>query len=83
MKLTEMKSYLSSHGVEEGELYTIGGLGAGEIDGIEQIDNEWFTYFSERGKKRSYVKWDNESKACEYIANRAEKLAKHYGAWRE
>ncbi|RMC37832.1 hypothetical protein [Paracoccus alkanivorans] len=53
MNIDEMQRYLSAHGVEEGELYTLGRLGGGEVDGIEKIDGKWFTYFSERGKKET------------------------------
>ena len=37
MNVREMRGYLAAHGVEDGIFYTIGGLGAGEIDGIEEI----------------------------------------------
>ncbi|WP_141693185.1 hypothetical protein [Thioclava sp. SK-1] len=75
--------YLARHGVEDGSVYTHGGLGGGEIDGIEQIDGVWYTYFSERGKKNYYRKWPDEAAAVSYIFPRAVDLAKHYGIWTE
>ena len=81
--VAEMKSYLVRHGVEDGSVYTHGGLGGGEIDGIEEIDGVWYTYFSERGSKNSYRAWPNETSAVAYILPRTEKLARQYRVWRE
>lgn len=39
--LDDMKEYLSIHGVEDGSVYTHGGLGGGDIDGIECVDGVW------------------------------------------
>ncbi|MEJ6403468.1 hypothetical protein [Yoonia sp. 2307UL14-13] len=83
MNINEMIAYLALHGVKEDEFYTIGGLGAGEIDGIEMIDGVWFTYYSERGAKRNYVQRKNEEEACAYVAERAERYAKRLGVWTE
>ena len=52
--LEEMKEYLERHSIEDGSVYTHGGLGGGDIDGTECIDGAWNTYFSERGSKNSY-----------------------------
>ncbi|WP_341486055.1 hypothetical protein [Thioclava sp. GXIMD4215] len=79
----EMKRILAHHGVEDGSVYTHGGLGGGEIDGIEQIDGVWYTYFSERGSKNSYRKWPDEAAAVSYIFLRAVSLAKQYRIWSE
>lgn len=83
MNIEKMKEYLAEHGVLEGELYTVGGLGGGEIDGIECIDGVWYSYFSERGKKRNRVERVSESEACTYIIERATQLAKDYDLWIE
>lgn len=83
MRLEEMKKYLARHGIEDGSVYTHGGLGGGDIDGIEEIDGEWYTYYSERGSKNSYKKWGGEEAAVEYILKRAEALARQYSMWRE
>lgn len=79
----KMVSFLASHGINDGDTYTLGKLGGGDIDGIEKIDGEWHTYFSQRGSKTNYKKWPNEHEACEYILRRAEKLARVYGMWKE
>jgi len=81
MNIEKMKDHLAKHGVLEGELYTIGGLGGGEVDGIECIDGVWFNYFSERGKKRNLVERASEAEACAYIIERATLLAKDYNLW--
>lgn len=77
----KMALFLSTHGIEDGDTYTLGKLGGGDIDGIEKIDDVWYTYFSQRGSKTNYKKWPNEHEACEYIVRRAEKLARVYGMW--
>ncbi len=82
MNIYEMKEYLKKHGVEDGSFYTHGGLGGGEIDGIEQIDGKWFTYFSERGSKNNYKEWPNEEAAAKYILERAEAYAKRLNCWK-
>ena len=83
MNLTEMKAYLNAHGVEEGSFYTHGGLGGGEIDGIEEIDGKWFTYFSERGSKNSYKEWTSEEAAVEFVIERAERFARRLDCWKD
>jgi hypothetical protein len=83
MDLKEMQQYLSAHSVEEGTFYTIAGLGGGEIDGIEKIGEKWFTYYSERGKKRGFVEHASEAEACAYVAKRAEQSARRLGLWRD
>ena len=83
MNINEMKAYLQEHGVEDGSFYTHGGLGGGEIDGIEEIDGQWFTYFSERGSKNDYKAWDSEEEATKFIADQAEKFARDLGYWKE
>ncbi|MEM6596398.1 MAG: hypothetical protein AAF672_16540 [Pseudomonadota bacterium] len=82
MTLEEMIRHFEEHGVAPETVFTIGGLGGGEIDGIEQIDGAWWTYFSERGSKNNYRRWDAEEDAVAYIRDRAEQLAKLYGLWR-
>ncbi len=79
--LQEMKEYLARHGVEDGSVYTHGGLGGGDIDGIEQIDGIWHTYFSERGSKNSYRAWPDEASAVAYLLPRAVQLAQQYRIW--
>ena len=78
----EMKECLERHGIEDGSVYTHGGLGGGDIDGIECIDGVWYTYFSERGSKNSYRPWQDEAAAVAYIFPRTVTLAKHYRIWR-
>ena len=79
----EMIAYLAAHGVEENSLYTVGGLGGGEIDGIEFIDGVWHTYFSERGAKRGYKAWATETEAIAYILPRTVEIAKTFGLWKD
>jgi len=81
--LKEMKEYLSRHGVEDGSAYTNGGLGGGDIDGIEYVNGVWYSYFSERGSKHSYRTWPNETAAVAYVLPRAVALAKQYQIWIE
>jgi len=81
MTLDEMKAYLDAHGAEP--CYTIGGLGGGEIDGIEYFDGAWYTYFSERGSKNSYRQWPTEEDAVAFIVESAESCARHYGLWKD
>ena len=83
MNINEMKTYLASHGVEDGSFYTHGSLGGGEIDGIEEIEGKWFTYFSERGSKNDYKEWNSEEEAVEFIAQRAEEFARELGYWKD
>ncbi len=83
MNINEMKTYLALHGVEDGSFYTHGGLGGGEIDGIEQIEGKWFTYFSERGSKNDYKAWDSEAEAVAFIAQRAEAFARELNCWKD
>ncbi len=78
-----MKAYLAAHGVKDGEFYTHGDLGAGEIDGIEEIEGVWQTYFSERGSKNSYRQWPSEEEAVDFIMRRARHLARAMGAWHD
>lgn len=78
----KMVVYLKAHGIRDGDTYTLGGLGGGDIDGLECIDGDWYTYFSQRGKKTNYRKWDSEHAAVKYVVERAEKLARIYGMWR-
>ena len=82
-ELDQMKDYLAGHGVEEGSVYTHGGLGGGDIDGIEEINGVWHTYFSERGSKNAYREWPDEASAVAFILSRAVSLAKQYRIWRE
>ena len=49
---------------------------------IEQVDGKWFTYFSERGRKRNYREWPSEEEAVAYIYERAERLARRLGLWK-
>lgn len=81
MTLKEMKDYLDRHGVEDGSVYTHGGLGGGDIDGIEEIDGVWHTYFSERGSKNAYRAWPDEESAVAYLLPRIVALAKQYRIW--
>lgn len=83
MTLQEMKTYLASHGVVDGSFYTHGGLGGGEIDGIEEVDGVWYTYFSERGSKNDRRAWPDEEAAVASILDRVVAYAKRTGAWRE
>lgn len=83
MKLDEMKIYLAAHGVPEDSLYFNGGLGGGDIDGLERIDEVWHTYFSERGSKRNYKEWPNEDTAVDFVKERIIKLAKQYKIWKD
>ena len=81
--LDDMKEYLSIHGVEDGSVYTHGGLGGGDIDGIECVDGVWYSYFSERSSKHSYRAWSDEAAAVAYVLPRAVALAKQYQIWIE
>ncbi|MEO0401139.1 MAG: hypothetical protein AAF214_02065 [Pseudomonadota bacterium] len=83
MKLREMKTYLAAHGVDEGSTYSHGGLGGGELHGIEEIDGVWYTYFSERGSKRNYKAWESEEEAVAFVLESAERGARLYRIWRD
>lgn len=83
MKLREMKTYLAAHGVEDGLTYSHGGLGGGELYGIEEIDGVWHTYYSERGSKRGYKAWPSEEEAVAHVLKFAEMGARNMGLWRD
>ncbi|MEO0381540.1 MAG: hypothetical protein AAF252_14835 [Pseudomonadota bacterium] len=83
MKLREMKTYLAAHGVEDGSAYSHGGLGGGEIHGIEEIDGVWHTYYSERGSKRGYRAWPSEEEAVAFVLKDAENFARAYKFWKD
>lgn len=83
MTLDEMKAYLAAHGVEDGSFYSHGGLGGGEIDGIEEVDGVWHTYFSERGGKNDRRAWPSEEAAVASILDGIVAHARRVGAWRD
>lgn len=83
MKLSEMKTYLAAHGVEEGSAYSHGGVGGGEIHGIEEIDGVWYTYYSERGSKTGYRARPSEQEAVAHVLQDAEKHARAYKFWQD
>lgn len=56
---------MALHGVVENTLYSHGGLGHGDILGIECVDGAWCTYFSERGSKGDYKALPSEADAVE------------------
>lgn len=81
MKLKEMKTYLAAHGVKDGTAYSHGGLGGGGIQGIEDIDGVWHSYYSERGSKTVYRAWPTEEDAVAYVLEYAERFARGYKFW--
>lgn len=81
MNVTEMTEYLTAHGVPEW-MYTVGGLGGGEIDGIGHDENgNWITYYSERGARRGIQTWPSEEEAVADLVEKVRKLAQHQGVW--
>ena len=83
MTLEEMKAYLLEHGAEAETHYSLGGLAGGEIVGIEMIDGDWYTYYSERGSKNSYQKWESEEEAVAYVMRDVELTARAWKQWKD
>lgn len=70
---------MALHGVVENTLYSHGGLGRGDILGIECVDGAWCSYFSERGSKGDYKALPSEADAVEEVRAFAEGLARRKG----
>jgi hypothetical protein len=63
MTLDEALQLLETKNVPK-DLYVLNGaLGGGECEGIEQTENIWTTYYSERGQKSNVREFDSESEA--------------------
>jgi len=63
MDIKKMKALFQSHDVPDW-IYAIDELGGGEIPGIAKDSEGWYTYYSERGKRRSIVRHASENDAC-------------------
>lgn len=66
MNTEDMKLYFEQNNVPD-EYYVINELGGGEVDGIGNIDGQWTTYYSERGKMRNVKNFENEDEACRVL----------------
>ena len=45
--------------------YTFRGLGGGECYGLDKIDGQWATYYSERGHKSDVQRYSTEDESCQ------------------
>lgn len=77
MKAHELHARLIALNVPD-YLYSFGGLGGGEIYGIELRDEGWCVYFSERGEKRSAKFFATEEDAVHYFATHIQGLNYHH-----
>lgn len=78
MTLHEAIELLKREGVSD-EFYEVGGgLGSGEIWGIERVGGQWSVYFSERGMKDSVRMFDAEPEAVGYFLAKVKKRVKEF-----
>lgn len=63
MILDDVRRWLAVHQVPE-RWYVLGGLGAGEAEGIGVVDGAWATYYSEHGTYGDLQVHDSEDAAC-------------------
>ncbi|MEM7188153.1 MAG: hypothetical protein AAF439_00955 [Pseudomonadota bacterium] len=61
------------------EMYTIGGLGGGEVYGVEEINGTWCTYYSERGFRNDLKEWSSEKEACDFLFKTVVQIARALG----
>jgi hypothetical protein len=73
----EAVDFLNRNGVDPG-YYELGGLGAGEIWGIEKAGARWQVYFSERGDKRNPKTFGTESEAVAFFLEKVSKTISEF-----
>ena len=83
MNVEELKIGLARHGVEEGSIYVLGGVGTDGAPGIQKVDGIWYKYDCERGAKNNIKACVDEAAACDYVWINAEALARQYKVWKE
>lgn len=83
MNVEELKIGLAHHGIKEGSIYVLGGVGTDGAPGIEEIDGIWYKYDCERGAKNNVKACSSEAEACDYVWKSAEALARQYKVWKE
>jgi hypothetical protein len=64
--LTELAEKLSSCGVSE-DAYSLSGGLPNEAYCIENADDKWHVYYSERGIRTGQMSFDSEQDACDYL----------------
>lgn len=83
MNIKELRRSLARHGVKEGSIYVLGGVGTCGAPGVEKIDGLWYKYDCERGAKNNVMPCSSEAEACDYVWESAEALARQYKIWKE
>lgn len=66
MNLLELKKELDILGVFENS-YSLGNCFTNEQYRLEQLNNKWSVYYSERGERRGEKLFDTENDACQYF----------------
>lgn len=76
MTILELKQALISLGVPE-QLYSIlrGGLPNEVLCLVQNSEQEWEVYYSERGRKVGVKLFETEALACEYFFNKLSRYA--------
>ena len=77
MTLDEALRFLAAQQVPP-HLYTVGGLGVGECDGIALADGVWTVYFSERGARRNGKEFASEADAVAYFLRQVSQGLEEY-----
>ena len=82
MKLNEALQEFERQGVPDYQ-YTVGGLGGGDVFGIEHVDGTWYTYFSERGSKNNRKSWATEAEAVSEFYSNIRELMLALNQWQD
>ena len=72
MKLRGIKTYFAANGVEDGTVYSHGCL-CGEIQGIEETDGVWQTYYALPREKASLSRHATFEDAAKWVIEKATK----------
>jgi hypothetical protein len=63
MNIDEIKAIFHKNSVPD-HYYVFAGVGSGDCFGIEKTVAGWQIYYSERGRKSVFGKFDSEDEAC-------------------
>jgi hypothetical protein len=78
MNKNDLKQKLISSNIPK-ETYSLEGGLPNEAYCINQIDDKWEVYYSERGQKSGLKIFDTEEEACEYFYNELIEMLKDMG----
>lgn len=73
MDRTDLKKIMQNNRVPS-DLYSLNGGFPSESYCLNEVNNNWEVYYSERGVKSGIVNFDNESEACEYFLKEIGKI---------